>query len=176
MNPSHQPVVGGQGVGELRQVLDGVEQLAAAVAEGLHGLRQVDGSSRCRAGPCRRSAFGAGREQRVERAVLVDAVGSERLGQVGQARVDPVELDRRAGVRQRDVRAVLAAVGPPVYAGVSWTNRSAASVGVTIAALASAGSLYSASYSISTRTESPSGTTAVTVPTLTPRIRTSVPS
>ncbi len=66
--------------------------------------------------------------------------------------------------------------GPPVYAGVSCTNRSATSVGVMTAALASAGIFCSASYSISTRTELPSGTTAVTRPTLTPRIRTSDPS
>ena len=64
---------------------------------------------------------------------------------------------------------------PPVYAGAICTNRSAVSVGVTIAALASAGSLYSASYSIATRTRSPSGTTAVTVPMLTPITRTSEP-
>ena len=65
--------------------------------------------------------------------------------------------------------------GPPVYAGPSWTKRSATSVGVTIAAVASAGTLCSPPYSISTRTELPSGITAVTLPTLTPRIRTSVP-
>ena len=64
----------------------------------------------------------------------------------------------------------------PSYAGVSWTNRSATRVGVTITALASDGSWYCASYSISTRTELPSGVTAVTRPTLTPRTRTSVPS
>ena len=63
----------------------------------------------------------------------------------------------------------------PSYAGVIWTNRSATSVGVTITALASDGSSYFASYSISTRTELPSGVTAVTRPMLTPRTRTSVP-
>ena len=41
---------------------------------------------------------------------------------------------------------------------------------------ASAGTSYSASYSMSTRIVSPSGTTAVTSPTGTPRIRTSLPS
>ena len=65
---------------------------------------------------------------------------------------------------------------PLAYAGVSWTNRSATSVGVTMTALASAGTSYLASYSMSTRTELPSGITAVTRPTLTPRIRTSLPS
>ena len=57
---------------------------------------------------------------------------------------------------------------PPWYAGVSCTNRSATRVGVTMTALASAGTLYFASYSMSTRTELPSGMTAVTRPTLTP--------
>ena len=65
---------------------------------------------------------------------------------------------------------------PSWYAGVSWTNRSATNVGVTMTALASAGTWYCASYSISTRTELPSGITAVTRPTFTPRMRTSLPS
>ena len=42
----------------------------------------------------------------VEGAVLVDAVGSERLGQVAQAGVDAVELDRDRGVGQLDLVAV----------------------------------------------------------------------
>ena len=45
-------------------------------------------------------------QQGVERAVLVDPVGPERLGEVAQARVDAVELDRGAGVRELDVGAV----------------------------------------------------------------------
>jgi hypothetical protein len=111
----------------------------------------------------------------VERAVLVDAVRSQSLGQVAQARVDPVQLDRTP-VSGSGMSAP-SAIGrsPEWYAGVSWTNRSATSVGVTITAFASAGTWYFASYSISTRTELPSGTTAVTRPTLTPRIRTSLP-
>ena len=107
--------------------------------------------------PARRAPSRRRLEQVVERAVLVDAVGAERLGQVAQAGVDPVELDRDGGVGQRDVGAVGHHRALPSYAGVSWTNRSATSVGVTITALASAGSLYFASYSISTRTELPSG-------------------
>ena len=104
--PVHDPVVGGQGVGQLRHVLDRVEQRTAAVTEGLHCLRQVEQGLVAELAVAAQRLRSGG-EQRVQRAVLVGAVGSEGLGQVGEALVDPVELHRRAGVRQLDLRVVL---------------------------------------------------------------------
>ncbi len=78
-------------------------------------------------------------------------------------------------VRSTGISAPSARVGPPVYTGSSCTNRSLTTDGEITAACASAGTSYSPSYSSSTRTVSPSGTTSVTTPTGMPRMRTSEP-
>jgi hypothetical protein len=61
-----------------------------------------------------------------------------------------------------------------VKTGVSWTYRSLTIDGATTRALASAGMSYLASYCMTTRTSSPSGSIWVTSPMRTPRMRTSL--
>ena len=65
---------------------------------------------------------------------------------------------------------------PCLITGVSWMNRSPTIAGEMISALASAGTSYFASYHIFTVTSVPEGRTVSTLPTGTPRIRTSEPS
>jgi hypothetical protein len=71
--------------------------------------------------------------------------------------------------------APLRSAGPPEYTGSSWTYLSLTTDGETTAALASAGTWYSESYSRTTVTVSPAGVTSRTSPTGMPRILTSDP-
>ena len=84
-------------------------------------------------------------------ALLVGAVGPEGDRQLVEALVDLVELQRGGGAAGWSSTA-LSRIGrsPGLYAGVSCTNRSPTIAGETITALASAGTLYFASYHILT--------------------------
>ncbi len=83
-----------------------------------------------------------------------------------------------AGLRVRlsGSRVPLAICFPDVYAGVSSTNRSVTSEDCMIAASALAGISVPCGNSMSTRTVSPDGFTAVTLPMSTPSTRTSLPT
>ena len=67
-------------------------------------------------------------------------------------------------------------LSPGSNTGVSWMKRSPTMAGEMMTACASEGTSYFASYHIFTVTSVPDGRTLSTLPTGTPRIRTSEPS
>jgi len=120
--PEQLVLVVGQGAAEPAEVLDGPVELRTLPAE----------------------VPGRGVEQVGERALLVGAVRAEGDAEVVEAGVDLVELQRdgrAVGVQRRP----LASTGPPLYAGVSWTNRSPTIDGEMMTASAFAGSCTFAS-------------------------------
>src|SRR6267378_942870 len=79
-------------------------------------------------------------------------------------------------VRSTGITVCSAIAGPLVYAGVSWMARAGTSDGDRITALASAGTLYLASYQKLILTRAPCGSMRSILPTGTPRISTLSPT
>ena len=91
---------------------------------------------------------------------------------------DAYSLSTSTGVAVRSIGmcAPDSMIGPPEYAGTIWMLRSGITEGVTWTALAPAGRSMPLRTWRRTSTVSPMGVTSSTDPTVTPRMRTSVPS